>query len=113
MAVHNRFGGGVPPRVCDLLCETCPLCVQKCTRKACSAGHKPIITKGLSSRGQVRKCAEVTPSGDADDAAADGGGAEGTPGGGDADNAAADGGGAEGTPRRRRRRRRNSRRRRR
>eukprot|EP00965_Chrysotila_dentata_P120803 3995497-Pleurochrysis_carterae.AAC.1 len=26
MAVHNRFGRGVPRWVCDLLCETCPLC---------------------------------------------------------------------------------------
>eukprot|EP00965_Chrysotila_dentata_P247307 6207671-Pleurochrysis_carterae.AAC.1 len=47
MAVHNRFGGGVPRWVCDLLCETCPLCVQKLTRKARSAGHMFIITKGL------------------------------------------------------------------
>uniref|UniRef100_A0A7S4BF11 Integrase zinc-binding domain-containing protein n=1 Tax=Chrysotila carterae TaxID=13221 RepID=A0A7S4BF11_CHRCT len=53
MAVHNRFGGGVPRWVCDLLCETCPLCVQKLTRKASSAGHKPIITKGFGSRGQI------------------------------------------------------------
>eukprot|EP00965_Chrysotila_dentata_P060435 2003200-Pleurochrysis_carterae.AAC.3 len=97
MAVHNRFGGGVLRWVCNLLCESCPLCVQKFTCKASSAGHKPITTKGFGSLGQVRKCAEVTPGGDADNAAADGR-AEGTPGGGDADDAAADRGGAEGTP---------------
>eukprot|EP00965_Chrysotila_dentata_P253227 6211138-Pleurochrysis_carterae.AAC.1 len=33
-------------------CETCPLCVQKLTRKASSAAHKPIITKGFGSSGK-------------------------------------------------------------
>eukprot|EP00965_Chrysotila_dentata_P224449 6194182-Pleurochrysis_carterae.AAC.3 len=39
MAVHNRLGGGIPRWVCNLLCEKCPLCVQKLTCKASSAGH--------------------------------------------------------------------------
>eukprot|EP00965_Chrysotila_dentata_P102213 3374731-Pleurochrysis_carterae.AAC.1 len=59
MAVHNRFlGCGVPRRVCDLLCKTCPLCVQKLKRKASSAGHKPIITRALA---RVGRCKNARP----------------------------------------------------
>ena len=31
----------------------CPACVRRLPRKPSSAGHKPILTKGLGSRGQV------------------------------------------------------------
>eukprot|EP00965_Chrysotila_dentata_P149471 4936209-Pleurochrysis_carterae.AAC.2 len=50
MAVHNRFGSCVPHLLGDLLCETCPLGVQKLTHKENSAEHKPaIITKGFGA----------------------------------------------------------------
>ena len=78
-AVVARFGKSVPQWVPDLLCKTCPICVQVpqvffCSDCLCaaspdfdllflcmqadaarpeSAGHKPILTKGFGARGQV------------------------------------------------------------
>lgn len=43
----------IPRWVTNLVCETCPTCVTRVNRKVTSAGHTPIITKGMGSRGQV------------------------------------------------------------
>ena len=37
----------------ELFVGTCPVCIGKAPRKPSSAGHKPIITKGFGTRGQV------------------------------------------------------------
>ena len=37
----------------ELFVGTCPVCIGKAPRKPSSAGHKPIITEGFGTRGQV------------------------------------------------------------
>jgi hypothetical protein len=51
--VKKNFGKSVPQWVKEILLETCPTCVRRLPRKPSSAGHKPILTVGLGSRGQV------------------------------------------------------------
>ena len=51
--VSAKFGKSIPGWAVLLLAETCPVCVRKLPRKTTSAGHQPILTKGLGSRGQV------------------------------------------------------------
>eukprot|EP00966_Prymnesium_polylepis_P050170 1161379-Prymnesium_polylepis.1 len=51
-AVKQKFGKTVPQWVQAILLETCPTCVRRLPRKPTSAGHKPIPTVGLGSRGQ-------------------------------------------------------------
>ncbi|KAL1515206.1 hypothetical protein AB1Y20_004267 [Prymnesium parvum] len=50
--VKEKFSR-IPRWVGELLCECCATCVSRSTRKAVTAGHVPILTKGLGSRGQV------------------------------------------------------------
>ena len=52
-AVKTKFGKSVPQWVLEMILETCPTCTRRLPRKPSSAGHKPIITVGLGSRGQV------------------------------------------------------------
>ena len=53
--VSAKFGKSIPGWAVLLLAETCPVCVRKLPRKTTSAGHQPILTKGLGSRGQVEQ----------------------------------------------------------
>ena len=43
----------VPRWVTELVVECCSQCNQRAVRKVSTAGHKPILTKGLGNRGQV------------------------------------------------------------
>lgn len=43
----------IPRWVCEILCDTCSICVARSTRKATTPGHQPILTKGFGSRGQI------------------------------------------------------------
>ena len=56
-AFHDRtkakFGKSIPQWAVLLFAELCPTCVRRLARKTTSAGHKPILTRGLGSRGQV------------------------------------------------------------
>ena len=46
-------GKSIPRWAAEAFVNCCPACVRRLPRKPSSAGHKPILTKGLGSRGQV------------------------------------------------------------
>ena len=46
-------GKSIPRWAAEAFVNCCPGCVRRLPRKPSSAGHKPILTKGLGSRGQV------------------------------------------------------------
>ena len=52
-SVKKKFGKSLPRWVCEFFTESCPTCTRRLPRKPSSAGHKPILTAGLGSRGQV------------------------------------------------------------
>ena len=52
-AMDLKFGKSVPHWVLSIFLRTCPTCTRRLPRKPSSAGHKPILTKGLGSREQV------------------------------------------------------------
>ena len=51
--VEAAHGKSIPRWVPELYVQCCPTCTHRKPRKPSSAGHKPILTKGLGSRGQV------------------------------------------------------------
>jgi len=51
--IQSAHGKSVPRWVSEVFVMFCPTCVRRVPRKPSSAGHKPILTKGLGSRGQV------------------------------------------------------------
>ena len=51
--VAAAHGKSIPGWVLDLFVLCCPTCCRRKPRKPTSAGHKPILTKGFGSRGQV------------------------------------------------------------
>ena len=51
--VVAAHGKSIPHWVLDLFVQCCPTCCRRKPRKPQSAGHKPILTKGFGSRGQV------------------------------------------------------------
>ena len=53
MRISTAYGKSVPRWVGEVFVKFCPTCVRRIPRKPSSAGHKPILTKGLGSRGQV------------------------------------------------------------
>ena len=53
MRISTAHGKSVPRWVGEVFVKFCPTCVRRIPRKPSSAGHKPILTKGLGSRGQV------------------------------------------------------------
>ena len=51
--IVTAHGKSIPRWVAETFVSCCPTCVRRLLRKPSSAGHKPILTKGLGSRGQV------------------------------------------------------------
>ena len=56
-AVKIKYGKSIPQWAMNLFIETCPICQRGTARKAESAGHMPILTRGFGTRGQVRRSA--------------------------------------------------------
>ena len=52
-AVQELYGISVKKEACQLFVKCCPFCIQARPRQPKAAGHKPLITAGFSSRGQV------------------------------------------------------------
>ena len=52
-AVKVKFGKSIPQWVQEAFVACCPTCTKRLPRKPSSAGHKPILTTGLGSRGQI------------------------------------------------------------
>ena len=51
--INTAHGKSIPRWAAEAFVNYCPSCVRRLPRKPSSAGHKPILTKGLGSRGQV------------------------------------------------------------
>ena len=51
--VKRKHGKSIPEKLIYLFVSCCPICTEQKPRKPTSAGHKPILTRGLGSRGQV------------------------------------------------------------
>jgi hypothetical protein len=51
--VRRKYGKSVPRWVVELFVQCCPTCVRRRPRKKPVVGHKPILTRGFGSRGQV------------------------------------------------------------
>lgn len=51
--IKIAHGKSIPRWAAEAFVNHCPSCVRRLPRKPSSAGHKPILTKGLGSRGQV------------------------------------------------------------
>jgi hypothetical protein len=51
--VKKKHGPSIPNNVCKLFTDTCPHCIETMKRRKPTAGHQPILTKGLGVRGQV------------------------------------------------------------
>ena len=50
--VRARFSN-VSRGTCKMFTDTCPRCIEKLLRKKPTAGHQPILTRGLGSRVQI------------------------------------------------------------
>lgn len=53
-AVCDKHGDSIKRDACNLFVKMCPLCVTMKPRAPKAPGHKPIVTHGFASRGQVR-----------------------------------------------------------
>ena len=51
--IKTAHGKSIPRWAVEAFVNCCPSCVRRLPRKPSSAGHKPVLTKGLGSRGQV------------------------------------------------------------
>ncbi|KAL3897087.1 MAG: hypothetical protein SGPRY_013124 [Prymnesium sp.] len=52
--VFKAHGGSISHKIQqDLFVSCCPMCVEGKPRKAVTAAHTPILTKGFGTRGQV------------------------------------------------------------
>ena len=51
--IKIAHGKSIPRWAAEAFVNYCPSCVRRLPRKPNSTGHKPILTKGLGSRGQV------------------------------------------------------------
>jgi hypothetical protein len=52
-AVKKKFGASIPRWACELFVKTCPSCIRGSIRPTHKAGHRPIISLGFASRGQI------------------------------------------------------------
>ena len=51
--VQAKHGGSIPQEVALAFVKSCPTCAIQSTRKPSSAGHKPILTRGFGTKGQI------------------------------------------------------------
>ena len=51
--VSDRHGRSITREICKLFTDTCALCLKHMKKTKPTAGHQPILTRGLGARGQV------------------------------------------------------------
>eukprot|EP00969_Alexandrium_andersonii_P222095 9809908-Alexandrium_andersonii.AAC.1 len=61
MAVTEKHGDSIKRDTIDAFVKSCPVCITQSARKAKASGHRPILTKGFGSRGQVPRARTCSP----------------------------------------------------
>ena len=51
--VSARHGKSVPRWVCEVFPQFCPVCIRSRPRKTTTAGHQPLLTRGMNVRAQI------------------------------------------------------------